>query len=264
MAVFVTDAGGEFDISGLSTAGMTAGSIAGAGDYFLGSKNLEVGGNNASTIVTGVIQDGGNEGGEGGSITKVGTGTLTLSGENSYTGATIIQNGTLQAGAADTLPDVSAVTVAAAATFALNNFDQSIGSLAGAGNTTLGTATLTTGNDNTSTIYSGVISGAGEVTKVGTGIWTVSGPNSYAGATKIEEGTLQAGAVNTLPGFSAVTVEEGAVLDLNNFDQSVGSLAGDGNTTLGTATLTTGKDDTSTTYSGVISGAGEIIKGNLF
>ena len=59
LARFITTSGGQVDISGLTTAGMTAGSIAGAGSYFLGSKELSVGGNNLSTEVSGVIADGG-------------------------------------------------------------------------------------------------------------------------------------------------------------------------------------------------------------
>ena len=88
-ARFITKAGGSFDMSGLSSAGMTAGSIEGAGSYVLGAKNLAAGNNNLSTIVSGVIS------GIGGSLTKVGAGTLTLSGINTYTGATTVNAGTL-------------------------------------------------------------------------------------------------------------------------------------------------------------------------
>jgi outer membrane autotransporter protein len=81
-ARFITNAGGTFDMSGLTAAGMTAGSIEGAGSYILGSKELTVGGNNMSTEVSGVIS------GIGGKLTKLGTGTLILSGLNTYTGGT--------------------------------------------------------------------------------------------------------------------------------------------------------------------------------
>jgi autotransporter-associated beta strand protein len=74
---------------------MTAGSIEGRGTYFLGSKALTVGGNNLSTTVNGTISDGGAFGGTGGSLVKVGTGTLTLAGTNSYAGGTIINGGAL-------------------------------------------------------------------------------------------------------------------------------------------------------------------------
>jgi uncharacterized protein with beta-barrel porin domain len=91
----ITNGNGSFDISGLTTAGMGIGSIEGSGNYFLGSKTLTVGGNNLSTTVSGVIQDGGSSGGAGGSLTKIGTGTLTLTGKNTYTGTTTINVGSL-------------------------------------------------------------------------------------------------------------------------------------------------------------------------
>jgi uncharacterized protein with beta-barrel porin domain len=94
-AKFVTAAGGTFDISNLTSAGTTAGSIEGAGDYFLGGKKLTVGSLNTSTTVSGIITDGGTGGGAGGALDKVGTGTLTLTNTNLYTGATTIDGGTL-------------------------------------------------------------------------------------------------------------------------------------------------------------------------
>jgi autotransporter-associated beta strand protein len=125
-------------------------------------------------------------------LTKVGSGTLTLSGTNTYTGATTISSGTLRAGAASggqAFGNGSAVALAdvAGATLDLNNFDQTIGSLAGGGttggNVTLGSATLTTGGNNTSTAFSGVISGTGALAKTGSGTFTLSGDNSHSGGT---------------------------------------------------------------------------------
>jgi hypothetical protein len=94
-ARFITNAGGTVDFSTLTTAGTTAGSIEGAGTYALGSKNLTVGSNNLSTTVSGVIADGGVVGGTGASLTKVGSGTLVLSGADTYSGPTTIAAGTL-------------------------------------------------------------------------------------------------------------------------------------------------------------------------
>ena len=82
---------GTLDISVHSAPGVTVGSIEGDGDVFLGANNLTLGSNNLSTLFSGVISDGGLEG----SLTKVGTGSLTLTGANTYTGATTVNGGSL-------------------------------------------------------------------------------------------------------------------------------------------------------------------------
>jgi autotransporter-associated beta strand protein len=69
------------------TAGVTIGSLAGAGSVLLGANTLTIG-SNQSTTFSGVIQ------GTGG-VTKSGTGTLTLTGSNTYTGNTTVTAGVL-------------------------------------------------------------------------------------------------------------------------------------------------------------------------
>ncbi len=78
---------GKLDISGM-LGGLTIGSLEGDGDAFLGRRQLIVGSDNLSTRFSGVIQD-------SGSLTKTGTGTLTLNGSNAYTGATTVNQGVL-------------------------------------------------------------------------------------------------------------------------------------------------------------------------
>lgn len=230
-------------------------SLAGNGFVTLGTGSLSTGAG-ASTMFDGVIS------GTGGLI-KEGASTFTLGGMNTYTGPTQIDGGILQLMISDALADTTAVTVAAGATLDLNTFDVSdtIGSLSGAGSVTLDNGTLTTGGDNTSTMFSGVISstGAGGLTKEGTGTFTLSGVNTYMGATTVNAGTLQLGIADALPDGTAVTVATGAILDLNDFSDTIASLSGAGSVDLGTGTLTTG-DATNTEFSGVISGTGGIVK----
>src|SRR5262249_35744297 len=82
-------------INGLSGAG-TVGDAAGAG-----TPTLTVGGNNATSALAGVIQ---NTTGTL-ALTKTGSGPLTLSGANTYSGDTTISAGTLKLGAANVIPD---------------------------------------------------------------------------------------------------------------------------------------------------------------
>ncbi|KUL97522.1 hypothetical protein DK26_00810 [Bosea sp. WAO] len=195
-----------------------------------------------------------------GALSKAGAGTLVLSGANVYTGATTVAGGTLRAGAAGAFSAASAVTVASGASLDLAGFNQSIGSLAGAGAVTLGAGTLTTGSDGSSTTFAGAITGTGGLTKAGAGTFTLSGTNGYSGATTVAGGTLRAGAAGALSAASAFTVASGAVLDLAGLNQSIGSLAGAGAVTLGAGTLTTGSDGSSTSFSGAISGTGSLTK----
>lgn len=84
---------GSLDISGHTgnALGVTIGSLEGTGNVFLGSQKLTVGSNNSSTTFSGVIQD-------GGSLSKIGTGQLSLTNANTFTGGTLISAGTLVAG----------------------------------------------------------------------------------------------------------------------------------------------------------------------
>lgn len=86
---------GSLDISPHVAPGVTIGSLEGDGPVFLGAQNLTIGSNNLSTPFSGVIQDGGRNDGTGGSLTKIGTGKLTLTNANTYTGGTVINSGTL-------------------------------------------------------------------------------------------------------------------------------------------------------------------------
>ena len=191
-------------------------------------------------------------GGTGG-LTKIGNGTLTLAGSNLYSGGTALNAGTLAVGSNSAL-GTGDLTFANGTTLqaAANGL-----SLANA-MTLNGTSTVDT-QANALTL-SGNIVGTGGLTKIGSGTLTLSGPSTYTGATNVNAGTLQAGVANAFAPLSAFTIASGATLDFNGFDQAVGSLAGAGAVTLGAATLVTGGDNTSTTFSGTISGSGALFK----
>ena len=153
----------------------------------------------------------------GGGIVKSGTGSLTNSGANTYTGPTVINGGVLVAGVASVanlngaLGLNSAVSIANTADSAvnLNGFATQIGSLTGGGttggNVTNGGALLTVGGDNTSpAAYAGTISGTGGLTKIGTGALTLTGTNTFTGATAVNAGVLNySGTLGIAPATAA-------------------------------------------------------------
>ena len=188
-------------------------------------------------VSTGAATQSGVIGETGGSygVSKTGTGTLTLSAGNSYTGKTVVEAGTLQAGIAGGLVSGNEYEVNGG-TLDLNGFDLTMSALSGAGGTVdLGGADLTVGSGNADTTFAGVIDGTGGFNKVGTGKQTLTGANSYTGGTTILGGTLE-GNTSSLVG----DIANNAVL---TFDQ-----------------------DTDGTYSGALSGTGSFTKqgtGNL-
>lgn len=125
-----------------------------------------------------------------GALIKNGAGTTTLTGANTYTGATTINAGTLRLGASESISNLSAVTVASGALFDVNGRTETIASLAGAGNVDLGSGSLTTAG-NASTTFSGALLGDGTFTKQGTGTLTLTEDFDFTGTFNLEGGTLR-------------------------------------------------------------------------
>ncbi|MEW6156630.1 MAG: autotransporter-associated beta strand repeat-containing protein, partial [Verrucomicrobiota bacterium] len=146
-----------------------------------GDRTLTV---NNTTTFSGVI----GESGGARSLTKAGSGTLIISGANSYSGSTTVSAGTLQLGASGSIPNGSAVSVSG--TLDLNDFNETIASLSGNGAVDLGSAFLTMGN-NSDTTFSGAISGTGGLIKQGSGALTLSGTSTFTGSTTINAGTIE-------------------------------------------------------------------------
>jgi autotransporter-associated beta strand protein len=89
---------GTLDIT-LAGGNQIIGDLSGTGSVIL-SSNLSTGGSNASTTFSGGISG-------GGALTKIGTGKLTLTGSNSYTGGTNVSNGTLEGNTASLQGNIS-------------------------------------------------------------------------------------------------------------------------------------------------------------
>lgn len=152
--------------------------------------------------------------GANGSLVKSGAGLMLVTGNNLYQGVTTVSGGTLKAGrATNAFGSNSAVTLSNTAGVILDitGFNNAIGSLAGGGanggNVTLGAATLTTGGNNTSTTYDGVISGTGGgLTKTGSGTQTLTRANTYTGTTTISAGTLALGSSGTIANSTVINL----------------------------------------------------------
>jgi len=248
-ARLITEAGGYVEFFG--TGDVSAGSIEGAGDFFLGSVFLTVGSNNLSTLFEGTLF-----GDYTGGLIKVGTGILSLSGDNDdvFNGTLRIEGGLVNFAAATSLSGGAVILDGGGLQWAVGNTDDISDRLdpleAGGG--------LFDTNGNNVTLAS-TISGTGGFSKLGAGLLLLNATNSYSGGTRVEAGTLRQGVSGAFVGNTAYTLN-GGTLDLNGFDLSMSALSGTGGTlALGSALLTVDQASDSS-YAGSITGSGGLTK----
>ena len=173
-------------------------------------------------------------------FTKNGSGTLTLSGTNTYTGDTTINAGTLQYGAANAIPSGTGNgTVIDNGILDVNGFSSTINNLSGSGvvdNVSAGgTPTLTIATNAATSTFSGTIQNTSGIlslqTTGTTGSLILTGGNTYSGTTTISGGTLQVGNGGTTGSLGSGTVIDNSVLeyDLSNTNTLSDTLNGTGN-----------------------------------
>nr|WP_280821664.1 autotransporter-associated beta strand repeat-containing protein [Mesorhizobium soli] len=171
----VISGAGKIEQAGSGTTVLTANHTYTGGTTITGG-TLQLGNGGASGSVIGdIVDDGtlafdrsdsytfGNIVSGSGKISQIGAGTTILTNANTYTGGTTITNGTLQIGNGGTTGSIVG-NVANNATLAFNR------------------------SDNVS--FGGLISGSGAVNQIGGGTLTLTGNNSYAGATNVNAGKL--------------------------------------------------------------------------
>ncbi|HTR43225.1 MAG TPA: autotransporter-associated beta strand repeat-containing protein [Pseudomonadales bacterium] len=139
-----------------------------------------------------------------GAVKQNGSGPLTLAGANTFAGPMTVTAGTLSV--ANTLALQNSTLSFNGGSVSFNGVTAvTLGGLSGNQNLSLlnqasVAVALTVGNNNATTMYSGVLSGTGSsLTKTGTGMLTLSGANSYSGTTTVNGGTLElpaGGAIN--------------------------------------------------------------------
>jgi len=176
-------------------------------------------------VIAGPVTDGGTATASG--LTWSGSGTLALFGISTYHGPTMVTSGTLEAGATianggrppyAALSPNSAFHVNASATVNIVEVNATIGSLtdgtAGGGSITGSGGELTIGSDNTNATFSGTITNAISLSKVGTGMETLSGTNPYTGYTQVDGGILEIAKGGSVPNTS-FSVSPGATLSVD-------------------------------------------------
>jgi autotransporter-associated beta strand protein len=273
--LFTKEGSGTLALNGINTysggTSLAGGVLSFGGDNNLGTGDLWIGGatlqtsasmassKNISLVDDGTFDTNGFNSTWSGVIdgssafTKIGSGSLTLTGANTYTGLTDIINGSVVVGADDTLFTSGAVSVESGGALILGGYDQTVGSLTGSGGVSLeaGTLTIDNGADDS---FSGIIGGTGFLAKSGYGTLYLTGANSYSGGTTLSQGILSIINANNLGASGATLFLDGGALQtgagvITNRDVEI--------------TLNNGAIDTNgfnSTLSGTLSGGGALEK----
>ena len=178
-----------------------------------------------------------------GPLTIFGSGTTMVS-SSSYSGGTIVSQGTLKNGAADAIPTSSTMSVSSGATYDLNSYSQTVTSLSGFGTVTSSsgspTLTISLASGSSDTVGT-TLSGSMELDVSGAGTAVLSpqstSANSYSGSTSILGGaTVQNGVANAVPTSSSVSISLTSEYDLAGYSQQIPSLSGAGTVTSSSGT----------------------------
>jgi autotransporter-associated beta strand protein len=146
------------------------------------------------------------------SLVKNGTSTQTLSGNNTYTGATTVNAGTLLLSGNGALGTSTISISGGTLDMGGKSLTNTFGSLTG-GTLSNGTLSNNGGNYNLQNgTVSAVLAGTNGVNKTGSGTVTLSGANTYTGTTTISSGTLRAAATGALANTSSIDVNGGSLL----------------------------------------------------
>ena len=197
----------------------------GAGGAFVDTQGYTI------TFAQPLLHDATLDGSPDGGLTKVGSGLLLLAGASSYTGPTMIAEGTLQVAAGNNrLPVTTALTIDSGAALDLAGNNQTIGSLSGpAGAVVTDSATygytvvLTASPASGSTTFAGNIAESAlaghdsiALAVAGGGQLVLSGTNVYTGGTTVSSGTLSVAAASALPSAGVLVVGRSGRVVLGN------------------------------------------------
>lgn len=280
---FSNSNGGIFDLNGFNqeiaslTNGVGGGSIRNSGG---GISTLTISGTASPAAFTLAITDGASSSGTV-AITRSGTGSLTLSGVNTYSGPTTVTSGTLIAGGTSAFGAATGNLIAAGGVLNLGARGISRTGTVSLTGGTLQSGTLTNdvvAFDGQSGIVSATLSGSAGLTKTTSGVLVLGDSNAYTGPTTLSAGTLRGGHNSALGsgtlalngGTLTSGTDNGARTFANNVSvggdvafgdaTATGGLAFSGTVDLGNATRTLTTVQT-LTFSGPISNGGLIKSG---
>jgi len=173
-------------------------------------------------------------------LTKSTGGTVTLNAQNTYTGDTFVNAGTLVLGdATNTLDNATDVVVnggelaLGANTDTVNGVSLQSGSITGTGSATEGVLTSLTDFDVRSGSASANLAGAVGLTKTTVGTVTLTGQNAYTGTTTVSDGTLEVTGSGTIAASNVIDIATGATLSTDGGALSQDAIV----TSAGTGTL---------------------------
>ncbi len=178
-----------------------------------GGAKIDTGTNSATSVTikqllqSGAVSDGG--------LTKLGAGTLTLATNNTYNGRTTVNAGTLALGTDNALASTNAVTVnGSTAVLGISTFNETVGSVTLTDGSITGTTGVLTGSGYTvqNGSISAILAGTGAaLTKSGSGTVTLSGTNTYTGATTLQDGVVNFASLSNLGAGSSIVFDGGGL-----------------------------------------------------
>jgi autotransporter-associated beta strand protein len=263
-----SSSGGFIDFNELSS--LNLGGLSGNGNLGAGFSDLalNVGANHADTTYSGILANGG---ASRLSLTKSGSGTLTLANANPFSGDTTISAGTIALAHAQALQN-SILTTADGLSFGTLEA-ATLGGLSGSGTLALTNSAETPaavaltlnvgsgafGEDPT---FSGSLTGTGSLTKTGSGTQVLAAQNTFTGTTTVSAGILRLTHADALQNSTLVTTATGTVDFGSLATLNLGGLAGNGalNAPFTSLALNVGANHADTTYSGTLSGAISLTK----
>ena len=248
----VTVSGGNFSIGAfndtVAALQLTGGAITGTTGTLTSLSAYDMENGTDSAILGGTV-----------GLNKTTTGTVTLSGVNTYTGLTSVSAGTLALGVNNSLAAASNLSVSGG-NFNIGTFNDTVAGVQLTGGTitgTTGTLTSSSAFDLENGTVTAILGGTLGANKTTTGTVTLSGVNTYTGLTTVSAGTLDLSGSGTLGATTATLTVNGGTLDLGGTSpNSLGTVTFNGGTVQnGTLTSSVNYVGQSGTVSAVLAGS---------